>query len=180
MRPLSTALLCLLVCFMVGCEDQPSATTTTNLGKVTLAEFRSNTVYNAWYTTGYDAFPDPSDAAAKASFDANVAKIAGVIDSSEYKVVMAIKPSCGCQDTQREMPRVMKTLDAAGFPQANVEIYVTDARLAGIDDAKSTYRITDAPTFIVMKGTRELGRIVEAPALGKTIDQELADIFVKP
>jgi hypothetical protein len=177
MRPLSTALLCLLVCFMVGCSDTPASTTTVNLGRVTLAEFRSNTVYNAWYTTGYDGYPD---AAAQPAFDANVAKIRSVLDSSQHKVVMAIKPSCGCQDTQREMPRVMKTLDAAGFPQSNVEIYVTDARLAGIDDAKATYGINDAPTFIVLKNGKELGRIVEAPALGKTIDQELADLFMKP
>jgi hypothetical protein len=162
---------------MAGCTDSPTATTTTNLGKTTLAEFRSNTVYNAWYTTGYDAYPE---AGGKASFDANVAKISAAIDSAQHTVVMAIKPSCGCQDTQREMPRVMKTLDAAGFPQENVEIYITDAGLRGIDDAKATYHITDAPTFIVLRNGVELGRIVEAPETGKTVDQELAEFFQKP
>ena len=177
MRTLSTALLCLLAVVMAGCEDTTPTATTVNLGRATLAEFRANTVYNAWYTTGYDAFPAAAD---KAGFDANVARIKAVIDSSQYTVAMAVKPSCGCQDTQREMPRVMKTLDAAGFPQDKVEIYITDAGLRGIDDAKTKYAITDAPTFIVLKNGVELGRIIEAPAQGKTIDQELADLFQKP
>lgn len=176
MRTISTALLCLMVLVIAGCSDTPTTTTPVDLGKVTLAEFRANSVYNNWFTTGYDAFPISTN---QESFNTNVSKIRAVLDSSLHRVVMVIKPSCGCQDTQREMPQVIKTLDAAGFPHENLEIYITDAAMNGIDDAKAKYKINDAPTFIVLKGETELGRYVETPTNG-TADADLAIFFQKP
>ena len=170
--------LALICCALVAasCSNTPTTAATTNNGKTTLDSFLSNASYSAWYQTGYGAYPD---AALAQQFDSNVAVIRAAFNPAEDTMLMVIKPNCGCQDTQREMPAVLKTLDMAGIPHSNLLIYITDGRLAGIDAIRTRCNITDAPTFLLLRNGVEAGRIVKAPELGHTVDGDLAAYFTK-
>ncbi len=161
---------------LAACTDTPT-TSTVPLGKTSLDDFFANDAWNSWFQTNYDTYPEASD---QAVYDQYVQQISASIDSSSHEVIMVVKPSCGCQETRLWMPRVMKVLDAAGFPRSNYELYVTDASLEGIDSVKAAYTIGDAPTFLVLKNGVVKGRIVGSPDAGKRIEQELADIFSAP
>ncbi len=179
MRTFATFALCAFALLIASCSDSPTSTITdTGLGVITIEDMQKNAAYRSWYETGYNAYPAAADQAAFSGF---VDVIKNSFDPAQHSVVMAVKPNCGCQTTQMWMPRVMKVLDAAGVPHDKVMIYITDARLNGIDDAvKSKYKIEDAPTFIVLKNDQVAGRINVNPPAGTTVEQVLADAFAKP
>lgn len=175
---LSFVLLALLV---ASCDDTPTATTDQHLGKVAVDDFLADPRYSVWFDLGYGAYPG-TDAAAKARFDASVETIRTSFDPSQHSILMVVKPTCSCQKTQQTMPQVLRVLDAAGVPHERIDIWITDARLAGFDEIKATHTpaITDAPTFIVMKNGVEKGRIEDGPTAGKSVEEELAPFFAAP
>jgi thiol-disulfide isomerase/thioredoxin len=76
-------------------------------------------------------------------------------------IVMFLGTWCG--DSQRESPKLLKLLDAAG----NSKISLT---MLGVDTAKDEgkglsrkYNIERVPTILFMKNGKELGRIIENP-----------------
>ncbi|MGE3801912.1 MAG: hypothetical protein AB7H80_12905, partial [Candidatus Kapaibacterium sp.] len=170
--------LVVLPLLMSACTITP-VDPTVNLGQTTLDEFFKNTFYMSWYEPGYNAYPSED----VDGFNSAVTRIAAQLNAGEgnYKMIMVLKPNCGCQHTQREMPRVMKTLDQAGFSRDNIELWLTDSPLSGIDEIKSLYNIDVAPTFLLLQGDSELGRIeeVEDDTPGSTISTELANLFEK-
>ncbi|MCB0711979.1 MAG: hypothetical protein KDD67_06585 [Ignavibacteriae bacterium] len=173
-----TAALVVLPLVISACTNTP-VDPTVNLGQTTFDEFFKNTFYMSWYEPGYAVYPSED----VDGFNSAVAKIASHLNAGgegNYKMVMVLKPNCGCQHTQREMPRVMKTLDQAGFSRDNIELWLTDSPLNGIDEIKSLYNIDVAPTFLLLQGDSELGRIeVEDDTPGSTISIELANLFDK-
>lgn len=174
------ALALVLPALFTACNSGTPSTVQTDLGgPYSIDEFTANSGYYSWYKTGYDAYPA---AESKDSFDTAVAQIAAALNAGEgtYSMIMVTKPNCGCQHTQREMPRVMKTLETAGFSKENVDIYITDTRLAGIDDIKTKYNIQtseEVPTFIILRDDVEIGRIEQGPSAESTIAKDLAAIF---
>ncbi len=177
MRSLFALSLALFALLAASCTDSPTSTTSIDLGQTTLDNFLKNSAYRSWYETGYNAYPAASE---KARFDSAVAIIQSNFDPATHTVVMAVKPNCGCQNTQLWMPRVMRTLEAAGVPLDHIGIFITDSRLAGIDSIKAKYTIRDAPTFIVLKSDIEKGRIEVAPLADQAVEQALASFFVRP
>lgn len=172
------AFVLLATTLFAACSDSPTTTTTQLGGPLTVDEFTQNTAY-VWYQTGYEAYPTAEN---QQSFQDAVNRIKAAMNGgeNEYSMLMVLKPNCGCQHTQTEMPRVMKTLDMAGFPRQNIEIYLTDTRLAGIDDIKAQHNISssdDVPTFIIFRNDTEIGRIEQQPASGSTVENDLASIF---
>jgi thiol-disulfide isomerase/thioredoxin len=69
-----------------------------------------------------------------------------------------------CHDSQREVPRMLKILEAVGFPQADIKMVTLDFSkndplgLAAENEVKFT------PTFIFFREQNEVGRIIEKPA----------------
>lgn len=167
----------LVIPFLFGACTDDTVAPTVQLGETTLAEFLENPGYQTWYTPGYESYPASSDAVAyQTAVDAIAAKLGSAEGS--WKVLLVVKPNCGCQHTQREMPRVMKTLDDAGLPHEQVEVWITDTRLAGIDEIKNTYGIVEAPTFLVLKNGTETGRVeISEATTGAEISTDLAAAF---
>lgn len=180
MRTLLTLALCAAALVFVSCDESPTSSQTITIGETTIEKMLTQPGYRAWYDPGYSAYPD---AASQRVFDSSVAVIRAAFTPGVHKVVMAIKPNCGCQTTQLWMPRVMKTLDAAGIPHENLEIFVTDTRLTGIDtlERKYSYDIKAAPVFLVVRGTSVMATVdpIEL-APNRTIEQDLAAGFAKP
>jgi len=177
LRTSSIATIAVALLFGLSSCSENTVQPTVTLGKTTLSEFLTNAGYAAWYNVGYDAFPATADDAA---FDAAVSRISARLNAGEgdYTMLLVVKPTCGCEHTQSEMPKVMKTLDEAGFNHDNIEVWITDRPLNGIDDIKDVYQITAAPTFLLVKDDVEMGRIVvEEISVGAEISTSLADIF---
>jgi len=179
MRTLISTACCALALVIASCTDTPTSTSTVNLGRTTVEAIQSNTAYKGWFETGYDTYPSASGVK---TFDSSVAVIKAAFNPAVHKLVMAVKPNCGCQITQIWMPRVMKALDQAGIPHTNVEVYVTDSHLAGIDDIKTKFGINVAPVFIITRNDVAVATIdptIDIPA-NRAIEQSLADAFAKP
>jgi dipeptidyl aminopeptidase/acylaminoacyl peptidase len=80
-----------------------------------------------------------------------------------------------CGDSRREVPRLWRVLDEAGYPESRLTMYaVGSARftedmpipretVAWSNDVKSWYDVSAVATIILHRGGRELGRIVETP-----------------
>jgi tetratricopeptide (TPR) repeat protein len=113
---------------------------------------------------------------------------------NEYKVdssvVPAIKPmlqnktieiflGSWCGDSKREVPRMLKVLQAASFDTSNVKIIFVDNALSVYkqspqheDKGKSIHHV---PTFIVYEGNKEMNRIVETPIV--SLEKDLLSII---
>ncbi|MDZ7372885.1 MAG: thioredoxin family protein [candidate division KSB1 bacterium] len=68
-----------------------------------------------------------------------------------------------CEDSEREVPRLAKTLDVVGNSHIAARYLGVPRSFRETDDAAAQYEIVAVPTFIVRKGAVEIGRIVETP-----------------
>lgn len=78
-----------------------------------------------------------------------------------------------CSDSKREVPRLWKVLDTAGYPESRLDMYavgssrftkemqVPEDAIEWSKNVKAWYDVTAVATIIVSRGGKELGRIVE-------------------
>ncbi len=80
-----------------------------------------------------------------------------------------------CSDSQEQVPKFFAILDKANFDESRLTlICVSRAKEAGEIDL-SGYDIQRVPTFIIKKGDREIGRIIETPM--NSLEKDLAMIL---
>jgi thiol-disulfide isomerase/thioredoxin len=80
--------------------------------------------------------------------------------------------SAGCGRCRAQVPRLMKVLEEAGGPNLKARfLAVTGA----IDSTAAAYRVRYLPTFIVLRGGKEVGRITERPRA--SIEEDLVAIL---
>ncbi len=94
-------------------------------------------------------------------------------DDADYIVVLGT----WCPDSKREVPRFLKAADSAGIPASRIRLYGVDRQKKGPDAAPETYNIERVPTFIVLKGGKEIGRVVESPTT--TIEGDIVGILAR-
>ncbi len=80
-----------------------------------------------------------------------------------------------CGDSQREIPNFYKIFDSAGFDYKNLELIAVN-RSKKANDLEKGYNILRVPTFIFYKDGKELGRFVEHPNDGSTIENDILKI----
>ena len=81
-----------------------------------------------------------------------------------------------CPDTRRELPRFLKILDHAGFPDKNIRLISVnrDKQVPSMDlDSLNIQRV---PTMIFFRDDVEIGRIIEAPE--QTLELAIAKIMI--
>ncbi len=93
---------------------------------------------------------------------------------NELKIIIIAGTWCG--DTQRELPRFFKIANSIDIPNNNIEMIMVDENKKTPAFNVSILHITNIPTFIFFKDGKELGRIIEKPAI--SIEEDLAN-FVK-
>lgn len=115
---------------------------------------------------------------------------------NEYKVdsssIPAIKPllqnktieiflGSWCGDSKREVPRMLKVLEAASFDTSNVKIIFVDNALNAYKQSpqheEKGKNIHHVPTLIIYEGNKELNRIVESPIV--SLEKDLLAIISK-
>lgn len=124
------------------------------LGNCSVKDF-DREPYAAWYKPGYERYT-PSESV-----------INEIKKAAPEKFTLKIVFGSWCGDTKRELPKMMKVLYAAGFPEKNIV-------LTGVSDSLEVYKqapnreekglhVYRVPTFIVYQKGKEIGRIVEYP-----------------
>ena len=140
-------------------------------GPVTREEIVSS--INDWDREYFEYEPDPTVVAALSDklFDVDLAVIFGT----------------WCSDSKREVPRLWKILEEAGYPVDEVEMLAVGSSrftadmgvpadlIAWSDAVKRYYGVEAVETIIVTREGKELGRIVEAPE--GTLEEALLKIL---
>lgn len=122
--------------------------------------------YTAWYKPNYDDYTPTAEI------------ISQLKKAGPEKFTLKIVFGSWCGDSKRELPRMMKVLNAAGFPEKNIQ-------LIGVYDSLEVYKqapkreekalnIYRVPTFIVYQKDKEVGRIVEYPI--ESLERDLLKI----
>lgn len=122
--------------------------------------------YAAWFKPGYENYT-PTEAI-----------VTQLKNAKPEKFTVKIVFGSWCGDSKREVPRMMRVLRAAGFPEENIQ-------LLGVYDSMAVYKqgpnreekglhIYRVPTFIVYQKDKEAGRIVEYPV--ESLERDLLKI----
>jgi thiol-disulfide isomerase/thioredoxin len=81
-----------------------------------------------------------------------------------------------CEDTQNLLPKFYSLLDAASFPPDQINLVMVDRHRKSVNQLPEDMHLTSTPTFIVLKGGKEIGRVVEYGKNGQW-DKEIGDII---
>ena len=68
-----------------------------------------------------------------------------------------------CSDSRREVPRMIRILQAAKLPPEKLRMVGLDRAKRSPDALEARYAIERVPTFIFLRDGKEIGRIVESP-----------------
>ncbi len=80
-----------------------------------------------------------------------------------------------CKDSSREVSRFMKIIQAIDNYQGKVSYYGLHRSKKDNEGLAQLYNIRLLPTFVILKNSKELGRIVEKPS--KSIEEDLFEIL---
>lgn len=135
------------------------------LGICTVKDFEREP-YATWYKPNYENYTPTAEIITQ------LKKLA----PSTFTLKIVFGSWCG--DSKRELPKMMKVLNAAGFPEKNIQ-------LIGVYDSLEVYKqapkheekglnVFRVPTFIVYQKDKEIGRIVEYPV--ESLERDLLKI----
>ena len=91
-------------------------------------------------------------------------------DNSLNDMDITIVMASWCPDSQREVPRMIKVLEALEYPMEMVKIIAVNRKKEVPNMDLSEMKIKYVPTFIFYKDGEEVGRIVEAPKQSLEVD----------
>jgi thiol-disulfide isomerase/thioredoxin len=161
-----TLLLLIILCASPGWTAPEEEADPKLLGRCT-AEQLGEEPFSEWFEGGYtDYAPNPE-------------VVASLREVSGEGVELTIFFGSWCDDSQREVPRLLKVLDALGFPEAR-------RTLVAVDHVDEAYKISPSgeekgmeiyrmPTIVVSRDSREVARIVEHPVL--SLERDLLAIL---
>lgn len=135
------------------------------LGEVTVEQLRE-APYDAWFNSNYDAYtPRP--------------EIMQAIPRNFEGLDIQIVFGTWCGDSQREVPRLWKTLDAMGWPEDQRRLVAVDRSdeqyKRSPDELEKSLEVYWVPTVAIFEGSEERGRIVEYPNL--SLERDLQAIL---
>lgn len=82
-------------------------------------------------------------------------------DSLNFKIQIIM--GTWCEDSRREIPRLIKILDTLKYLTQNSDIIYVDRNKKALDNEVDSLSITLVPTIIFYRAEKELGRITESP-----------------
>jgi thiol-disulfide isomerase/thioredoxin len=123
---------------------------------------QNDTTYN-WYGSSQTAYKP--DTATVSTFSRNKDKVQFVVFGGTW-----------CEDTQFILPKFFKLQEMSGVPDNNISFFGVNRAKRSLSSITDAFNVTLVPTIIIMKGGKEIGRVVEYGKTGKW-DKELADIL---
>ena len=79
-----------------------------------------------------------------------------------------------CPDTRRDLPRFFKIADRAGWPASRMVLLAVDRTKKDPEGETIKWNVTRVPTFIFLRGGKEIGRVTERPTI--TLEQDITII----
>ena len=122
--------------------------------------------YSDWYNPEHNEYTVDQNAVAELKKE----------KLSSYNIVLVL--GTWCEDSHRQVPRLMKILEAVEHPESKLTIIGVNRKKEAPGGEEGTYNIQNVPTIIVQKYGKELGRIVENPSTGY-IERDLLEILIK-
>ncbi|MBB4805473.1 thiol-disulfide isomerase/thioredoxin [Chryseobacterium defluvii] len=83
-----------------------------------------------------------------------------------------------CEDSHRDIPRLMKILEAIKYPDNKLTIIAVNRKKESPNGDEARYNIQKVPTIIVERYGKEVGRIIEMPTTGY-IERDLVEMLKK-
>jgi thiol-disulfide isomerase/thioredoxin len=83
-----------------------------------------------------------------------------------------------CEDSQIVFPQLLKILDQVGFNMKRLTVIGIDRQKTTLGSLTQALGVTKAPTIMVLKGGKEIGRVEEFGKYG-IYDKELAEVLMK-
>ena len=84
-----------------------------------------------------------------------------------------------CHDSQREVPRLLKTFDLSGLDVPKLTLVAVDIKKNDPQGLAKKYALKYTPTFVLLKGDKELGRVIERPKMSLTEDLQFLSSMTK-
>lgn len=131
------------------------------LGKISVSDLKA-APYAKWFVDGYETYDVKGT---------KMEDLKTLLDGVNIKIFMGT----WCSDSQREVPRFYKILDALEFPYQNSEWIAVNREKNTPDQFEEGLNILRVPTFIFYKYGQELGRIVEYPI--KSLEADMLKIL---
>jgi thiol-disulfide isomerase/thioredoxin len=103
-----------------------------------------------------------------------VANLTAVKDTIQLMVFVGT----WCEDSQIVFPQLLKMLDQVGFNMKRLTVIGIDRQKTTLGSLTQALGVTKAPTIMVLKGGKEIGRVEEFGKYG-IYDKELAEILLK-
>ena len=137
------------------------------LGEISKSDLTKNT-FNTWFSKNYDDY----------LVNKNITK--QLKDSlNQYEIKAFLGTWCG--DSKLEVPRFYKVLEAAKFPENQLQVIAVnrtkDAYKQSPNHEEKGLNIHRVPTFIFYKNGKEINRIVEHPK--ETFERDIFNIATK-
>ena len=116
----------------------------------------------SWFTPEYDFYR---------LNDERLTKIKPLLKNKRVVLLMGT----WCEDSQREVPGMMKILNQAGYNTAKMEIIAVDEDKRTKQGLEKNYQLAYIPALIFFDNEKEINRIVEFPI--QTLEQDMLDIL---
>lgn len=121
--------------------------------------------YNGWFSTVYNSY-EPDEI------------VVGELKNFLTDITIKLFLGTWCGDSKREVPRFLKVLNAAGFPESQLDMIALSSKPGMYKKSPENYEtglnIHRVPTFIIYKNKEEVGRIIESPV--ETLEKDLLSI----
>ena len=126
-------------------------------GLISRADIESDTAFG-WFKKNYNL--GKPDSKTVAAFKEH---------ASDFK--MLIFAGTWCPDTENLLPEFYRLTDASGYADSNITMIGLDHAKTTLENMEKTFKVTEVPTFIVMKDGKEVGRVVEYGESGEAMKE---------
>lgn len=126
----------------------------------------TKTPYSDWYSKEHD------------SYTLDAASIAELKKEKLNSHSITVFLGTWCEDSHREVPRLMKILEELNFPENKLTLIAVNRKKESPSGEEGKFNIQKVPTIIVSKYGKELGRIIEFPKSG-WLEKDLLEIIKK-
>ncbi|TXF79434.1 TlpA family protein disulfide reductase [Chryseobacterium sp.] len=168
----NTVLTAALLCMFTGCTAQQAVpnqeVTTEKDGKMLLGTQTKDQLLKApfseWYAKEHEEY----------ALDKTAVPELMKSNLNDYQITLVM--GTWCEDSHREVPRLMKILETVKFPDENLTMIAVDRQKKSPAGEEEKFRIEKVPTVIVQKDGKEVGRITESPTSG-WLERDLLQII---
>ena len=114
------------------------------------------------------------------NYSPNVDKLKACKEEMLAGVTVKLLMATWCGDSKRNVPAFFKVMDQLNFSEDRIEAWALNLRKQGPNNEQQRFGVTRVPTIIFYRDDVEIGRFVERPKPGETLEDKILDILMRP